>query len=248
MRCVLCTPTVTKPYGPYLDAVEASTPVCEKAGWEVLSVYEIDNAYVSGARCSMLRKALFTNPDAIVFLDHDVSWGPTDLLRLLEMDDPVIAGTYRFKLDEERYMGGVFVDEAGTVIRRPDGCVAATLVPAGFLKITRGAINAFMEHYPALVFGEKCNPQIDMFNHGAIDGVWWGEDYAFSKRWRDAGGELWIKPDLDITHHAREVRVRGNRISMKPGKAYPGNFARFLDKLQKAPVALEPAQATLSAA
>jgi GT2 family glycosyltransferase len=45
--------------------------------------------------------------------------------------------------------------------------------------------------------------------------VWYGEDYAFCRNWRDAGGELIIVPDLDITHHTTE-------------KAYEGNFHTYL--------------------
>jgi GT2 family glycosyltransferase len=54
-----------------------------------------------------------------------------------------------------------------------------------------------------------------LFNHGAHKGVWYGEDYAFCRNWRDAGGELIIVPDLDITHHTTE-------------KAYEGNFHIYL--------------------
>ncbi len=232
MKAVVCTPTVIKPYGPYVTALAASAEPCKAAGWDLEFIFEVGNAYVSGARCSLLRRALFSNPDAIVFIDHDMSWEPSDLVQLLITDDPVVCGTYRFKLDEETYMGGFYVDEAGQPIRRADGCIRATVVPAGFLKLTRGAVNAFMEKYPELVFGEACNPQVDLFNHGAMEGIWWGEDYAFSKRWNDAGGEIWIKPDLNITHHAMETKVDGECISMEPGKAYPGNFARFLERLQ----------------
>src|ERR1051325_3979882 len=56
---------------------------------------------------------------------------------------------------------------------------------------------------------------VDLFNHGAHEGVWWGEDYAFCRNWCDAGGEIRLVPDLDITHHDGE-------------RAYPGNFHQFL--------------------
>ena len=49
-----------------------------------------------------------------------------------------------------------------------------------------------------------------MFNHGAMDGVWWGEDYAFSNRWRKAGGKIWVIPDMNIDHHGGDICYAGN--------------------------------------
>lgn len=163
----------------------------------------------------MLRKALDAKADVIVFIDHDVSWKPADLLKLIETEGDVIAGLYRFKTpDEVRYMG-VLDDLDGNVQVRADGCIKATLVPAGFLKVTRHAVNKFMQTYPALMYGEASAPSVDLFNHGAHKGAWWGEDYSFCRNWRDAGGDIWIVPDLDLTHHSAD-------------QDFPGNYHQFL--------------------
>jgi hypothetical protein len=115
-------------------------------------------------------------------------------------------------------MGRLAEDEAGRPIVRDDGCVKAEWIPAGFLKVEATAIDAFMGAYPELCFGPRYAPSVDLFNHGAHEGVWWGEDYAFSRRWRDMGGEIWVIPDLDITHHSK-------------ASSYPGNFHKFLMSL-----------------
>ena len=46
---------------------------------------------VSGARAAMLRKALDAKADVIVFIDHDVSWAPEDLVKLIKTGDPAAA-------------------------------------------------------------------------------------------------------------------------------------------------------------
>ena len=178
-------------------------------------VSEIGCPYISAARATMLRKALDVKADVIVFIDHDLSWKPQDLLTLIETKGDVVAGTYRFKRDEVEYMGSVLTDADGSPLVRDDGALLAFSAPAGFLKITKQAVNKFMTAYPELAYGDKFNPYIDLFNHGAHKGVWYGEDYAFCRNWRDAGGELIIVPDLDITHHTTE-------------KAYEGNFHIYL--------------------
>lgn len=214
MKVVLCIPTVTRPYQQTLNAIEDSCALLTDAGIDHYMVTEVGCPYISGARATMLRKALDAKADVIVFIDHDLSWSPGDLLKLIQTDGDVVAGLYRFKKDEEHYMG-VVDDDAGQVKVRDDGCIKATRVPAGFLKVTRQAVNRFMAAYPHLMYGEASAPSVDLFNHGAHKGAWWGEDYAFSRNWIDAGGDIWIVPDLDLTHHSAS-------------HAYPGNFHRFM--------------------
>lgn len=215
MKVVFCIPTITRPYQVTIDSLKSSVPFIEEAGWEHGVVSEIGNPYISAARSYMLRKALDAGADVIVFIDHDVSWQPKDIVKLINTEGDVVAGLYRFKKDEEHYMGVIQDDENALPVVRDDGCIKATRVPAGFLKITKGAVNKFMTAYPELCYGPKFNLSIDIFNHGAHNGAWFGEDYAFSRNWIDAGGEIWIVPDMNINHHSID-------------KVYKGNFHEFM--------------------
>jgi hypothetical protein len=213
-KVVICTPTITKPHQPYLDSLAASVPSLEAAGWAHATVFEVGCPYISHARSKLLRKAINADATAVIFIDHDLSWQPDALLRLLEAEGDVVAGTYRFKREPEEYMGSLMTDADGSVLERDDGCLEAHSIPAGFLKITREGVNRFMRDWPELTFGEACNPHTDLFNHGAHAGVWWGEDYAFARRWREKCGTVWLVPDLQIDHHS--------------DMSYPGNYALFL--------------------
>ena len=215
MKVVFCIPTMTRPYQVCLDSLRASIDCIEAAGIEHQMVTEIGCPYISGARAAMLRKALDAKADVIVFIDHDLSWRPEDLLKLIQTEGDVVAGTYRFKNDEVSFMGGIDDNPGGTPKVRADGCIKATRVPAGFLKVTKEAVGRFMMFYPHLVYGPPYDPSVDLFNHGAHKGAWWGEDYAFSRNWLDCGGEIWLVPDLQLDHHTSE-------------KAYAGNFHKFL--------------------
>ena len=221
-KVVLCVPTVTRPAQPCLDAIAASVPVLDGI-CEHFIVNEIGCPYISAARAYMLRKALDVKADVIVFIDHDLSWEPDDLRLLIETPGEVVSGNYRYKRDEEAYMGTIIPAPDGKPIVREDGAILMHSVPAGFLKVTRGAVQAFMRAYPELLYGEPDAYWVDLFNHGAHDGVWWGEDFAFSRRWREQGGKIWCVPQLTITHHA---------ISFKEGHTYytpyAGNFGLWL--------------------
>lgn len=215
-KVVFCVPTITKPYPQFVAALEASLPLVKAAGWDDYAVSEVGNPYISVARATMLRKALDIKPEVVVFLDHDLSWRARDLLDLIETPGDVVAGTYRFKKPEERYMGSVHSGPNGTPLVREDGCIKGEWAPAGFLKVTTDAINRIMTEFPDLCFGPRYNLSVDLFNHGAHRGIWWGEDYAFCRRWSEIGGTVWIRPDLDLTHWGSD------------GTPYLGNFHQFL--------------------
>jgi hypothetical protein len=93
---------------------------------------------------------------------------------------------------------------------RADGCIKMRTVPAGFLKVTGAAIDKFMSSYPELCYGPKYYQSVDLFNHGAHGGLWWGEDYAFCRRWNEAGGEIWNIPNINLSHWDGETEYRGN--------------------------------------
>lgn len=207
-KVCFATPSLAGPTAPYMEALKASVPLIKDAGWDAGFVQEIGCPYISCARATMLRKALDAKADVVVFIDYDLSWDAGDLLKLIETPGDVVAGTYRFKEEPPHYMG--VLTEGSHPEVREDGCIKATRVPAGFLKITKEAVDRFMASYPELVYGPRYNPSIDLFNHGAHEGQWWGEDYAFSRRWIDCGGEIWIVPDINLNHHSADAVFAGN--------------------------------------
>lgn len=220
MKVVFATPSISGPMPCFIRSLKASLPLIEKAGWKHKFVQEVGNPYISNARATMLRKALDWVPDVIVFLDYDLSWSPKTLLTLLEAEGDVVAGTYRFKTEKEEYMGSVLRNEDGTPKVCDDGTIYAKEVPGGFLKVTRIAIERFMYRYPELIYGPVFHPSIDLFNHGAYKGIWYGEDYMFCRRWIDCGGHVYLLPNLNIHHHTKE-------------KVYKGNFHKYLKTLHR---------------
>lgn len=213
---VFCCPTLKGPYQQFKDALEAEAPFLDAAGLDHKLGWELGCPYISNARATLLRRALDAGADFVVFLDHDLSWRPGDLTKLVATSGDVVAGMYRFKTPDVEYMGTLKPGPDGYPIQRDDGAVEAVRVPAGFLKISRSGVQRFMRAYPELIYGDPINPHVDLFNHGAHEGVWWGEDYAFCRRWRAMGGEIWVVPDLDLTHHDTAA---GD---------FPGNLHRFL--------------------
>ncbi len=216
MKVALLTPTMKKPHDAFIAALEASVPAMDAKGIEHSFTLERGSAYISWARANMLQKALQGDAEYFIYLDHDLSWRPEDLIRLIGTTDDVVMGTYRFKAEPEDYMGAWHCDKSNRpIIRLKDRAIQAHMFPAGFLKISRGAVRRFMLAHPELLFGMPEKPAIDLFNHGAhigpkFDFRWWGEDYAFAYRWGELGQKAWLLPDLNIDHWDGETCYKGN--------------------------------------
>ena len=219
-KVVFCVPTVKGPYPEFIKSLEASIPLVVEAGYDEGIAQEVGNPYISAARAGMTRKALDAKADIIVYLDHDLSWDPADLLQLIQTEGDVVSGTYRFKTpEEEKYMGSLLTDEDGFPIVRPsDGALKSSMIPGGFIKVTRSALQKIARRYPELLYGDPFNYHIDLFQHGAHQGIWWGEDYAFARRWLDMGEDIWTVPDMNVHHWNSD------------GTVFEGNLHKFLLK------------------
>lgn len=241
MRVAFCTPTIERPADAYLKALEASVPLLDAAGIEHAAINEIGSPYISCARAGMLRKAMLWGADTFMFIDHDLSWEPQDLVTILQTPGEVVAGTYRYKIaGPEKYMGEHATDANGKPIVRPDGkAILAVTIPAGFLKVTREAVERFMAAYPELTIWRDNDGfrSPDLFNHGERNGTWWGEDYAFCRNWQDLGGQVWLVPNLNLTHHSlrgfkRPKWLRWSGLGQfVPERAWPGNYHLHLQRL-----------------
>lgn len=221
MKVALCIPTRKAPFPQMVEAIEASLPLLRGAGHTVGVITEIGSAYISWAVGQMVAKAMLWEADAAVIIEDDMSFDPQALLRLIEMPGDVVAGNYRYKFDPVEYMAIPTVVD-GKVHIYSNGCIKADKVPAGFLKITRRAVERFRKHYPSLICDDhKRELQfVDLFNHGAYQGVWFGQDFAFSRRWRAAGEDIWVIPDLNISHWLKQDDGTYTE--------FPGNYLQFL--------------------
>jgi hypothetical protein len=45
----------------------------------------------------------------------------------------------------------------------------------------------------------------DYFWTGVEEGILWSEDYGFSRKWRQIGGEIWLDPSIRLHHVGQKV-------------------------------------------
>ncbi len=156
------------------------------------------------ARNLLAQQFLDSGAETLVFWDDDVGCQPGDFARLLQARGDLVAGAYRYRSDPQNFP---ILPLAGGW-RGDDGLYEVEAVPAGFLKISRAAIEAMVAARPDAWFhdGEVGRAPI-LFENVVEDHQWWGEDFTFCRRARAAGLRVWIDPRVRLTHTGAKVFV-----------------------------------------
>lgn len=178
----------------------------------------------------------------LFWIDDDIGFGVEAALRLLLAGKEVVAGACPKKTDgwpagglAQALPAGATQDDflaryaTFNVVSLPqaqhvdaDGFVRVQEVGCGFMAIARRVFEVMAEHYPQLRYVDispGANPawnRYRFFDVGtdADTGAYLSEDFAFCRRWRAIGGEVWVDTQSDLAHTG--------------SKTYRGRFARVL--------------------
>jgi hypothetical protein len=196
-------------YAPYVISLAQTLGVLSALGvkWDYLarpSDFHIERA-INNTLTEVLEHGGFTD---VLLIDSDESWEPQGVVRLLLHPEEIVAGTYRMKNAWNQYVGSL-KRRGGTPLGKilPDGTalLEADRVAAGFLRIKVSALRKWADAYPDLRSKEPDGEKVQFFSRMlAPDGEMMCQDMAFSKRWLDIGGQLWIDPTVKIGHWGME--------------------------------------------
>jgi hypothetical protein len=185
------------------------------------------DALITRAR-SRLAAGFLAHPQAthMLFCDADIGFAPENVFRLLEADHPVVAAVCPLKrIDWEKARAAAQAGVAdlqaaaiGYVVRfipTPDHSVhvddhgfgKVAYGGTGFLLISRPAMQSLADAHPDLEAdlgdaGEGPAQAVMLFDTliEPETGEYLSEDYAFCRRWRDLGGEIWADLEARLTH------------------------------------------------
>jgi len=177
---------------------------------------------------SRLAAQFLAHPDAthILYIDADIGFRPENVFRLLDADKDVIAAVCPLKqIDWEKVRAAARADvkdlqaaSIGYVVRflpTPDnsvevvdGYAKVAYGGTGFLMISRSAMQRLFDAHPELRakmrdMADTQAPEAVMVFDTMIEpetGNYLSEDYAFCRRWRDLGGEIWADVSARLTH------------------------------------------------
>ena len=179
----------------------------------------------------------------ILYIDADIGFPPEQVFRLIDADRDVIAAVCPLKkIDWEKVRAAAKADVAdlqevgiGYVVRflpNPensvevvDGFAQVAYGGTGFLMIKRQAMQRLVDGYPQLRakmgdMGDSLAREAVMVFDTMIEpetGQYLSEDYAFCRRWRDLGGEIWADFSARLTHVGHAAYTGSLLQALRPG-------------------------------
>jgi hypothetical protein len=142
----------------------------------------------------------------LLFIDADIEFKPTDVVRLLAADKDLVVGAYRKKNERNEFAISFLPDAREALEQCPEtGCVKIARAGTGFMMIKREVFERIGEAMPELHYTDNSHrtgpkPMVAYFEHVIRDGLRWSEDYTFCERWRAIGGDIWLDPMITLGH------------------------------------------------
>ncbi len=201
---------------PYAESLHTTSMVLNKLGIDFEYWNSKDDFHIERSFNHALTKFALSDADDFINIDSDEAWEPASVVKILQHDKDIVTGVYRQKNEWGKFTGIPVKENGAYVGEMKDGkaLLKADRVPAGFLRVRKTPLLAYMNKYPDKYFmyqDEKVYP----FFWNEIEGnTFFGMDYAFSEKMKELGFELWIDPNLDIAHYGL--------------KRYDGNYDEFL--------------------
>ena len=111
-----------------------------------------------------------------------------------------------------------FVNRDSKQIAIENGVIKLHDGATGFMMIKREAIDKMIAAYPELKYNNDLNtpPDLQDFFYAFFDTMidpkdkrYLSEDYTFSRRWQDIGGDIWLDPTISLNHYG-SFNFQGN--------------------------------------
>jgi hypothetical protein len=137
-------------------------------------------------------------------IDGDLGWPAQAVLAMLEAKKEFVAGVYPARGVEKTFLFRPVYREDGTIVQDKH-LLQMQYIPAGFMLIAKSAIVKMRDTHPDLYYEPKDKrnnpePGYCFFNTEVWDGEFWGEDFVFCRKAREAGVEIWVDPLIQFDH------------------------------------------------
>ena len=151
------------------------------------------------------------NPAAthLMFVDADIEWVASDVIKLASLDKDVIGGTYPKKSLPIDFVVNATPNQVGNIIEVED-------IGAGFLMIKREVIQQMFNAYPHLKYKNTIglDTKYDdlcyaLFDTMLVNDHYLSEDYGFCYLWKQLGSLIYLDKSIILGHYGTYM-FKGN--------------------------------------
>jgi len=190
---------------PYAMALLDTCELLKSCFYEPIVRVPVSGSLLVAERNRLIEMFWESGADYMLCIDSDLGWNPYSVMRLLNSGKDFCGGVY-----PGRKGNGFTFRPALQPDKQIEMCPETKLlkmehIPAGFMLFSRKVIATMREKFPELYYSPK-DPRNDsesafcFFDTEVYEGEFWGEDYVFCRRVREAGFDIWIDPLIEFNH------------------------------------------------
>ena len=213
----------------YMDSIILLSKELEKAGIPSIRQHVIHTSLITKARNECLSNFMNnTNLDYFLFIDADIGFNALDVIKMINYDKPLIAGTYPKKHLNWGEIQKCFYNDIPETSKElfqktseytiyekeneipQDGLLEVNRVGTGFMMIKRDLIKKMAKKYPKLMYKENGKKGYGLFESAIMNKEHLSEDYAFCERVKGVGEKVLIDPSIELSHNGGNIRFYGN--------------------------------------
>jgi hypothetical protein len=232
----LISPSYSGFSGLYIDSLLRLRTACAARGLDFAWSAIEGVSDITSARNNIARAFLARGHEMLLMVDADIGYPPETVLKMIDKGVPFAAAAppartldldlygkacASGKSDPTRFLSRFHVvasdadRNAGRLTPDEDGFLRIESVGGAFMLLRRAVFETMESRHPELQFltDGASALQTGFFNRAIIEGIHYGEDRIFCKRWRDGGGEIHLLADASLTHTGAYT--------------FAGNYARF---------------------
>lgn len=206
---------------PYAIALAETLSLLNSQGIEVKIQVHSSGSLLVAERNRLNKAFLATDCTHMLCIDSDIGWPAQAVIGLLKHDMDFVAGLYPARGNVKEFLfRPTYKGEDKTLLFNEKGLIQMQYIPAGFMLIKRHVIERMNVHFSNLYFEPKdqnlkSENGYCLFDTEVRDGEFWGEDYVFCGRAREAGFEIWIDPMIQF-NHAGNIGMFAEMLVEKP--------------------------------
>jgi hypothetical protein len=205
MKLMIATPAYSgKVDIPYAISLAETTVALRQHGIEVVPMITTSGSLLVAERNRLLQAFWDSDCTHMLCIDGDLGWPAQAVLAMLDAKKEFVAGVYPARGGEKVYLFRPEYREDGG-IETDAHLLKMQYIPAGFMLIARSVMEKMRDAHPDLYFQPKetlNNPEAGycFFNTEVWEGEFWGEDFVFCRKAREAGVDIWVDPLIQFNH------------------------------------------------
>lgn len=208
---------------PYAMSLVETTLMLKELGYEVKNLITASGSLLVAERNRLIQSFWESDADYMLCIDSDLGWAAQGVLEMLKQDKEFMCGVYpaRGSKGKEFIFRPVRNEDGGIVQEKH--LLKMEYIPAGFMLIKRSVIQKMRDKFPELYYSPKDprnnpEPGYCFFNTEVYEGEFWGEDFVFCRKAREAGVEIWCDPLIEFDHAGDRGMLTSVLINMDDRK------------------------------